>query len=275
MTARTGPDLDALANGSVRGRHIFILFALAFVLTFGLSHLVLRQASPLVRAEWFNLLQFAALLGFFALVTLIVPELRGLFVESIRSGTPAPASDVVIAIALMVTWALGASRMLFAYPLVLFDEDWGYRWLGLGRTGTGDPVVAAFATLTAVVLAPVVEEVVFRGYLLNLWLARYRKWFAVLASSLVFGAWHFDRAPFATVAGVIFALVYLKYHSLMLCMLLHALHNALMHSVAHRLIPKERQSVGELSAWAPELFFALLFLPLAWMFWRRFRPQQS
>lgn len=84
--------------------------------------------------------------------------------------------------------------------------------------------------LSAVVAAPLVEELFFRGVLLGA-LARLaqRKWPAVIASALLFGLIHAGQPQAVlpvTVLGLILGYVRLRAGSVTPCILLHALFNA-------------------------------------------------
>ncbi|HVF03458.1 MAG TPA: type II CAAX endopeptidase family protein [Frankiaceae bacterium] len=81
------------------------------------------------------------------------------------------------------------------------------------------------AFLIAAVAAPLVEEALFRGLLLESWLAR-GKAVALLGSAAMFAAWHLSPAqlPYYTVAGALLGLVYLR-HGLAGSMAAHAAFN--------------------------------------------------
>lgn len=276
-TSCPGPDLTALGNGSVRARHVVVLFALVYFLALTVAYWLSRHADSQYRAIWqvcvWQLTEFA----FFSLITACVPDLRRLFIEIIGEGRPAPASDVLIAVAVMLAWGLGASRILFQYSFVLFNTDAAYRLFELGKKVAPGPMYMLLGSLSATVLAPICEEIIFRGYLLNLWLARHRLWFSVWASSVFFGLWHFKSAPMATGMGFFLALIYLKHRSLVLCMVLHALYNTLVNRLllGQFFLEKDRATVNDLSSWSTESVLAIAFFPLAWLFWKRFRPQSE
>jgi hypothetical protein len=75
-----------------------------------------------------------------------------------------------------------------------------------------------------VLVAPLVEELVFRGTLFRAWRARWNPVLALLASSLLFGALHtLQLAAFLT--AVTFALLYTRTCSLWAKLLAHCLNN--------------------------------------------------
>lgn len=79
--------------------------------------------------------------------------------------------------------------------------------------------------LYSVLIAPVCEELVYRGALLRA-LERYGRWFAIGLSALIFGLMHGNAVqfPVAFVIGLVFGYLSLKY-SLRLTIVLHVLNN--------------------------------------------------
>lgn len=91
---------------------------------------------------------------------------------------------------------------------------------------TSRPVLGAILEiLTAVFLAPVVEEFLFRGVLLNRWSMKWGIRMGVLSSSIAFAIVHneFFR-PFIFGAGL--SLLYIKTRSLLAPIIVHGLNNA-------------------------------------------------
>lgn len=79
-----------------------------------------------------------------------------------------------------------------------------------------------------VVVAPLTEELLFRGIILRGFLNHYSKRKAVLASALLFGIFHLNPWQFfgATIMGVLFAWLFVRTRSLIPCIFGHALINA-------------------------------------------------
>ncbi|PXX45060.1 CPBP family intramembrane glutamic endopeptidase [Undibacterium pigrum] len=78
--------------------------------------------------------------------------------------------------------------------------------------------------ITACLVAPVLEEMLFRGIILRSFLHQYSRWVAILASACLFGLAHMNIYQFlcATIVGVICAWLYEKTRSLWPCIALHA-----------------------------------------------------
>lgn len=83
-------------------------------------------------------------------------------------------------------------------------------------------------TVYAVILAPVIEEILFRGYLLG-GLRRYGDRFAVIVSAVLFALMHGNLSQFlsALCIGLVLGCARVRYGSLLLCMTAHAGNNLL------------------------------------------------
>lgn len=86
------------------------------------------------------------------------------------------------------------------------------------------------AFITVCILAPILEESIFRGFLLQGFLNNKMKpWVAILITSLMFGFAHMNPWQFigAGFLGACFGFIYWRTGSLLLCIFLHLLNNAL------------------------------------------------
>jgi membrane protease YdiL (CAAX protease family) len=85
------------------------------------------------------------------------------------------------------------------------------------------------ASIAALVLvAPVVEELFYRGIILRGLLRRYSRRNALLLSSLIFGAAHLNLYQFvgAGLAGLLLGWLYIRFRSTLPGMFFHAIYNA-------------------------------------------------
>lgn len=82
----------------------------------------------------------------------------------------------------------------------------------------------AIAVFTLLVFAPIVEEVLFRGFLLARWQAKYGTKRAILFSSVLFGLLHFDPIG-ALLFSVVLSLMALRTGSLLGPIIAHAANN--------------------------------------------------
>lgn len=103
-------------------------------------------------------------------------------------------------------------------PLLYWDAQ-GHYWLG-----------NFIAVVAAVIFAPIVEEFIFRGYLLNRWTLKLGPIPAVLLSSGLFAFLHYDMLG-AFVFGVFLCLLYMKTRSLVGPIIVHFVNNLIAVSM--------------------------------------------
>ncbi len=84
-----------------------------------------------------------------------------------------------------------------------------------------------FGFLTLVIAAPILEELIFRGVILDGLLKRYTPVKSIFISSLLFGIVHFNPWQFITAMGIgtFMGWVYYKTQNLSLCILIHFINN--------------------------------------------------
>jgi CAAX protease family protein len=137
-----------------------------------------------------------------------------------------------------------ASLGLFSYYFVTFtyaalvqpDTDQGVTDALGADEGTAGLVIAGFMVIA---VAPVAEELFFRGFFYRALRTRFSVVAAALIDGLLFGAIHFDFSgadallilPPLAVLGAVFCLVYEKTGSLFPVIALHAINNALAYAV--------------------------------------------
>lgn len=99
-------------------------------------------------------------------------------------------------------------------------------------------VLLAWAVLVCV-LAPVVEELFFRGFMFTVFRRRLGLAWALVLNGLVFGLGHAPAAPIQLVALAVFGiglcLLYRRAQSIIPCMALHALNNSITFGVTKEL----------------------------------------
>lgn len=96
------------------------------------------------------------------------------------------------------------------------------------------------------VLGPVLEELLFRGGVTRVLLAKYSPAKAIFLSALIFGVFHINPAQVvsAFLAGLLFAWIYYRTRSLVPCILIHILNNSL--AVALNLRYPEADTIKEI-----------------------------
>ena len=133
-----------------------------------------------------------------------------------------------------------------------------------------------FMLLSLVILAPIVEEFVFRGVFLTRFMAKTSMWGGILISSLLFGVLHLDFVG-AFLFGIIASLLYLRTGNLLLPILLHMLNNALAALSIY--VPIDNffaldwfmvttMADIEAKAWANIFIMAISALLTAWIIYR-------
>ncbi|EIM07987.1 CAAX amino terminal protease family protein [Planococcus antarcticus DSM 14505] len=104
------------------------------------------------------------------------------------------------------------------------------------------PLYIVFTVFTIAMLAPVVEEFMFRGVLLKRMIGKTSVWGGILISSLLFGILHLDVIG-AFLFGIVASLLYLRTNNLLVPILLHIINNSLA-AVAMFLAPTWPESIA-------------------------------
>ena len=118
-----------------------------------------------------------------------------------------------------------------------------------------------------VVLAPISEELAFRGILFSRWATKWNYSVAIGLSSLVFGVLHFPDVVGATVFGILMCTLYAKTGSLIVPIVVHSLNN-LVFAVLAWILPSEPVTSESLNDLQGDLYWALWLVILAspWVF---------
>lgn len=263
-----------LIDGAVKPWHVIFVFFVAWSVGIVAGFKVTQGVAAEFRLQAWD----AAIQGIYSAILLafvaIVPEFRRTLGALFKKPRTAPTrSDFAIALGLSLAWGYGMYMIAVCLPILVTHPS---TFTALRFTEALPRFEAKYlvATLGSVVVAPIAEELFFRGYLLNLWTARRGIAFGVVASSIVFGAFHRQTALFAAPMGLMFALIYLHYDSLWPSILVHAACNFLGFPwlLGGLFYVKSPDDLGHLSRWIPELVMSAVFVPLLFLFWRRFKP---
>lgn len=144
--------------------------------------------------------------------------------------------------------ALVAVQLLVG-ALISAVAVWVEQWLGIDLVGLAQqeqqgmlellnaeesPLLIILFVALAVVVAPIVEELFFRGYAYAVFRSRWGVRLAVVASAFVFAIIHFYLALFLTVfaMGILFAIFYERSRSLLSMMIAHSVVNITVTFVA-------------------------------------------
>ncbi|MFN8126742.1 MAG: type II CAAX endopeptidase family protein [Candidatus Nanopelagicales bacterium] len=83
---------------------------------------------------------------------------------------------------------------------------------------------AGILAISLVVLPPLVEELIFRGFLLERWSVKWRLGVAIVVQAIAFGVLHVDPVG-AGMFGVVMALMYIRCGTLWVPIVMHAINN--------------------------------------------------
>ncbi|NET56267.1 MAG: CPBP family intramembrane metalloprotease [Symploca sp. SIO2E6] len=175
-----------------------------------------------------------------------------------------PTIGIVITILL---FSLGSGQLLL-YLLSFFAPNWVESIINeeiflSGADNFATVLNNVLAFITIVVVAPVTEELLFRGILLHRWAAKWGIRPALLVTSLLFGILHTNVVGLS-VFGLMMALLYIKTRTLIVPIVCHALNN--LAAVGLGLIPNDTSTTDMLeqlhSEWWVGIIFVVLSAPL-------------
>ena len=86
------------------------------------------------------------------------------------------------------------------------------------------------AILKVVIMAPVIEELIFRGVIMHGLMRNYSKFTAVFVSALMFALFHLNpwQFPATFILGIVLGILMLRTRNIYLCILGHAINNGLV-----------------------------------------------
>jgi membrane protease YdiL (CAAX protease family) len=86
------------------------------------------------------------------------------------------------------------------------------------------------AFLKVVVMAPIVEEMIFRGVIMHGLMRNYSKFTAIFVSALMFALFHLNpwQFPATFVLGILLGILMVRTRNILLCILGHAINNGLV-----------------------------------------------
>jgi len=127
---------------------------------------------------------------------------------------------------------------LVEYLLQLVNVNMYWRSVKTTYIILNTPVDPILTIIFAVIIGPICEEIIFRGYVLTTFLKKgYKNYTAILLSSLIFTSVHIYHGPgvllFIFFWSFIPSILYLKYKSLFPAMLMHSINN----TIAYILVP--------------------------------------
>ncbi len=129
----------------------------------------------------------------------------------------------------LLIFSLGSFSIIF-YGLSLFFPDYAAQLLDSDlMPGSGDSrypdLYDALMIFLLIVYAPLVEELVFRGILLQRWSMKWGLPWGIAASSALFGLLHFNNPLGLMLFGLVMGLLYVRTQSLWVPIMCHGLNN--------------------------------------------------
>ncbi len=204
-----------------------------------------------------------------ALLLMLVPELRRRCLRDLRSPIPKERELEVAAVALAhILTATAAIGAVILFHWVMGGEYALARRLGMQQAPQAAWVFALsvpgiiFQVVVASTLAPVVEELVFRGFLYRAWEAQWGWVWSMLATSTVFALYHPNFVS-AFFGSVLMVCILRRTGSLRACILAHATYNTLLWYplLGQFMFRTAGRETGELAPWT--LHLVVLGLVLA------------
>ncbi len=132
-----------------------------------------------------------------------------------------------------VSISLGITLRLAGWGLIAFQTAFSSSYAANVGDAIGPllgfscppPMTLSMTVLVSAMLIPLYEELVNRGFLLEI-LLKYGRWLAIVISAILFGIFHDPYSiPFATVIGVFFAFQYLNSRILWASVISHCTFN--------------------------------------------------
>lgn len=213
-----------------------------------------------------------------------LPELRRKCREYLAQPIPAKSRFEVV----IVTFA----ELLFPFALIGAFALW--HWTNGGeqalahyvRAWRSDesemaraflPAHLALTFLAAGLLAPVLEEIVFRGFLYQAWERRFGWFVAMLLVSVIFGLYH-RQFWSAFASSIVFVCLYRRTGTLWAPIIVHAIANiSLWYPLMGRhVLPRDPDVASDLSHWEFHLsMLAVAIIALPWYVWLASNKRES
>ncbi len=204
---------------------LLLLYILVFTLVPGVFFISLFEALGL-KDNLLLIETISKIVGFFLLLFWINRRyqlnLKKLFsLTELKIGYIVPMIIIVVGVSILLSELDNLLRVF-----IPMNNNWAELFENFTKS---DPLIVWKSILLAVIIAPLVEEVLFRGILLKGFLKHYQPHRAIAISALFFGLFHLN--PWQFWAGVAWGVVagwwFYETRSLLPCILGHALANSL------------------------------------------------
>ncbi|MGB3299434.1 MAG: type II CAAX endopeptidase family protein [Phormidesmis sp.] len=212
-------------------------------------------------------------------VVLWVGQGQGLKVACLF-GRRSPRFSVVyglLLVASLLLFSLGISSVVFYLLSLVFP---GYvaqvlqsNTLLSGENGLYPQMYDSLMLFLLLIYAPLVEELIFRGILLQRWSTKWGLRWGIVASSMLFGMLHLNNPIGLTLFGLVMGLLYVRTRSLWVPIACHALNNLAAVGIdrfAQMASGGQTSTVADIQElWWMSLVLVVVSVPfLAWFVWR-------
>ena len=173
-------------------------------------------------------------LGILMGLWLLVVRRRGVHWRDLGLAAPRPAWSPPVLL-LILLFVIGSTLILVAVTLVAELLGSSASIVTEGNILSGGPIPIAVAVLTSLLLAPVAEELFFRGVLYQALRQRMGALLATAGSALLFTLVHArsTMAPEALLLGVVLTMMFERTNSLYPSICMHMLYNGAILLLAH------------------------------------------
>lgn len=191
----------------------------------------------------------------------------------------------VVLVASALLFSLGSFSVVF-YFLSLVFPDYAAQilesdLLSGGANSQYPQLYNALMLFLLVVYAPLVEELIFRGFLLQRWATKWGIRNGLIASSLLFGVLHINNPVGLTLFGFLMGLLYVRSRSLWIPIACHSLNNLAAVGIDRLSTwiasdPAEAVTVDSIQqTWWTGLILIAISTPFLWQFIKRSWPKPT
>ena len=182
-----------------------------------------------------------------------------------------------------------SAKPLFCSTMLVFSSMFALnifvQWFGLEdklSAELGGLSRNILGAITISVIAPLLEEVLFRGAIQGYMMRRYNPWVGIVCAALVFGIFHLNPVQmlYATLMGLVFGWIYYRTGSLLSVIVGHVLNNsiaalALQFFPEGEVVPVANVAVLPMAQMVSEVLSFLFFVGLSVYFAIKLNAAQS
>lgn len=230
------PSGEAVPFGDTKARQLFGLFIFSQLAGGLLVMIVSRTTQPLTGISPYDPIWMSVgmYVGWASFVALMMPYLkkRNVSVAALIGPTQLAKRELVdavlVAIACLI-FSIGTGLIMVGILEVIAPEftDQVMQMSSLVQPSSLPILQNLLTTGLLVIVAPTVEEFLFRGLLLHRWTLKWSLIPALIAAAIVFGVLHINPVGLS-VFGIMMTLLYLKTCKLAVPMVAHAINNSVV-----------------------------------------------